>query len=86
MRYMTAAAICMMLMAGCVVDVDEGAAVGEEDEMPYDSASQALLGCGRAALQASNGQYVVAEGGGGGVVNANRNNIGAWETFRYSCR
>ncbi len=33
------------------------------------------------ALKASNGQYVVAEGGGGGAVNANRNAIGAWETF-----
>ena len=34
------------------------------------------------ALRASNGQYVCAEGGGGGVVVANRNAIGAWETFR----
>jgi hypothetical protein len=37
------------------------------------------------AVQAANGQYVVAEGGGGlgasGSVNANRNAIGAWETF-----
>ncbi len=32
-------------------------------------------------LKASNGQYVVAEGGGGGVVNANRPQAGAWETF-----
>lgn len=36
------------------------------------------------ALQASNGQYVVAEGGGGGAVNADRSNIGAWETFTLS--
>ena len=35
----------------------------------------------RVALRAANGQYVVAEGGGGGVVNANRNDIGAWETW-----
>jgi FtsP/CotA-like multicopper oxidase with cupredoxin domain len=33
------------------------------------------------ALRASNGQYVVAENGGGGVVGANRNAIGPWETF-----
>ncbi len=33
-------------------------------------------------LQASNGQYVVAEGDGGGVVNANRNWTQAWETFQ----
>jgi hypothetical protein len=38
----------------------------------------------RVALQAANGQYVVAEGGGGagsGSVNANRSAIGPWETF-----
>ncbi|GAB4199916.1 MAG: hypothetical protein Fur006_51020 [Coleofasciculaceae cyanobacterium] len=41
-----------------------------------------VIGNGDAiALQASNGQYVVAEGGGGGVVNANRSAIGPWETF-----
>ena len=34
------------------------------------------------ALRAANGQYVCAEGGGGSVVVANRNAIGAWETFR----
>lgn len=33
------------------------------------------------SLQASNGQYMVAEEGGGGTVNANRNSAGAWETF-----
>jgi N-acetylneuraminic acid mutarotase len=32
-------------------------------------------------LRASNGQYVVAEGGGGGVVNANRDVAQTWETF-----
>ena len=36
----------------------------------------------RMALKASNGQYVVAEGGGGGVVNANRSVASTWETFR----
>ena len=39
----------------------------------------------RVALQAVNGQYVVAENGGGGnglgSVNANRSAIGPWETF-----
>lgn len=33
------------------------------------------------ALRASNGQYLVAEGGGGGLVYANRNAIGPWEKF-----
>ncbi len=38
--------------------------------------------CPRVALQANNGQWVVAEGGGGGQVYANRNAVGPWETFR----
>ena len=33
------------------------------------------------SFQASNGQYMVAEGGGGGEVNANRSAIGSWEKF-----
>ena len=36
------------------------------------------------ALQAHTGQYVVAEGGGGGIVNCNRDAIGAWETLRLN--
>jgi hypothetical protein len=32
-------------------------------------------------LQADNGDYVVAENGGGGVVNANRGSAGPWESF-----
>jgi hypothetical protein len=34
------------------------------------------------SLRASNGQYVVAEGGGGRELKANRNYVGPWETFR----
>jgi len=33
------------------------------------------------AFQSVGGYFVVAEGGGGGVVNANRTGIGSWETF-----
>ncbi len=33
------------------------------------------------SFQASNGQWMVAEGGGGGTVNANRDGVGPWETF-----
>ncbi|KFE71957.1 S8 family serine peptidase [Hyalangium minutum] len=33
------------------------------------------------ALQSGNGNYVVAEGNGGGDVNCNRTAIGPWETF-----
>ena len=33
------------------------------------------------ALRTYRGQYVVAEEGGGDVVNANRSRVGAWETF-----
>lgn len=32
-------------------------------------------------LQAGNGDYVVAENGGGGAVNANRGAAGPWESF-----
>ncbi len=39
-------------------------------------------GNGSVALQVANGQYVSAEGGGGGEEVANRNSIFAWETFR----
>ena len=34
------------------------------------------------ALRASTGHYVVAEGGGGGIVNANRVAVGPWERFQ----
>ncbi len=33
------------------------------------------------ALRSSGNKYVVAENGGGGTVNVNRDTIGAWETF-----
>ena len=33
------------------------------------------------ALRTANGYYVVAENGGGDVVNANRTAVGPWETF-----
>ncbi len=39
-------------------------------------------GCGRSAFQAASGQWVVAEGGGGGAVYANRSAVGPWESFR----
>lgn len=35
----------------------------------------------QASFQASNGQYVVGEDNGNSIVNANRNSVGAWETF-----
>ena len=34
------------------------------------------------ALRTQNGKFVVAEGGGGGIVKADRNARGEWETFR----
>ncbi|MDX1695999.1 MAG: hypothetical protein R3208_19695 [Ketobacteraceae bacterium] len=36
------------------------------------------------ALLGAHGKYFVAEGNGGGTVNANRNSIGTWETFRMN--
>ena len=41
-----------------------------------------VRGCGKSALQASTGHWVVAEGGGGAQVLANRTSIGPWESFR----
>ncbi|MEU1971177.1 hypothetical protein ABZ477_05965 [Microbacterium sp. NPDC019599] len=35
------------------------------------------------ALQASNGRFLCAEGGGGRELVANRGQIGEWETWRY---
>ena len=35
-------------------------------------------------LKASNANYVSAEGGGGGIVNANRQQASTWETFEIS--
>ena len=40
------------------------------------------LGNNNIALQAYNGQWLCAENGGGWQLAANRNRIGAWETFR----
>jgi hypothetical protein len=36
---------------------------------------------GKVALQTSTGHYLVAEGGGGAELNANRIAIGPWEQF-----
>jgi hypothetical protein len=43
---------------------------------------RAFISAGRVGLQASNGQFVVAEGGGGSIVNANRDLPGPWEHFK----
>ena len=37
----------------------------------------------RVAFKASNGNWMTAEGGGGGSVNANRNALGDWERFTF---
>lgn len=43
------------------------------------------LGSGSAVhLKSSDGHYLVAEGGGGGAVHANRGSAGPWETFTLS--
>jgi hypothetical protein len=47
----------------------------------YLSCSALHAGMYLTALQAYDGKYLCAEEGGGYGVNANRNSIGAWETF-----
>jgi len=63
-----------LLAPGCV-----SGSIDEED--PGEPAS--LTGGQRAVTlrTAVGGKYVVAENGGGGVVNANRDSASTWETF-----
>jgi hypothetical protein len=51
---------------------------------PWEKFTRIALPNGKTAFQAHTGQYVVAEGGGGGIVNCNRDAIGAWETLRLN--
>src|SRR5689334_6991384 len=60
------------------------AACGEPVESSPEQellATSAAFEAGTVGFQAANGQWVVAEGGGGGVVNANRTAAGPWESF-----
>jgi hypothetical protein len=76
----TAALISVFLTAGSVdaANIDQPVADSESSAI-----SASPFGCGgtHIALRTMTGHYVVAEGGGGGAVNANRPWIGAWETF-----
>ena len=47
----------------------------------WEAFEVAPLGGYQIALKSFNGQYLVAEGGGGQAVYANRNAVGAWEIF-----
>lgn len=67
--------------AGRSLESDDVAAL-QCSENRYPVTSPICTTCPAVALQASNGQWWVAESGGGGVIDANRNAIGAWETFR----
>lgn len=46
-----------------------------------NSGQGSIISSDNVAISCSNGQYVVAEGGGGGVVNCNRTTAAQWETF-----
>lgn len=46
-----------------------------------DTSNGPLMSGQRVALRTANGQYVCAEGGGGGQLVANRATVGPWETF-----
>jgi hypothetical protein len=56
-------------------------AIGTGTPDMWDTLRLIDLGGGNIGLQADNGQYLCAEGGGGREVVANRNAIGPWETF-----
>src|SRR5262245_31416669 len=58
---------------GCVGDPEPSA--------PLSDSKSKLQTSGSVALQASNGMYLVAEGGAGGPVRANQLSIAPWETF-----
>lgn len=60
-----------------LVDIDDPGEEGAAAILDVWSGQSA----GSISLRASNGQWMVAEGGGGGSVNANRDAVGAWETF-----
>src|SRR5690349_2911772 len=47
-----------------------------------DPADAPVVGHATASFESQNLQFMVAEGGGGGTVNANRDLAGAWETFQ----
>lgn len=66
---------------GRSLEADDAAAL-QCSENRYPVSSPLCPTCPRVALQASNGQWWVAESGGGSVINANRNGIGPWEEFR----
>ncbi|MCP3063716.1 M12 family metallopeptidase [Myxococcus sp. K38C18041901] len=64
-----------------------GQAIGQRDALSItDAASVARMYSRTISLRASNGNYVVAENGGGGTVNANRTAVGEWERLRLMDR
>lgn len=52
-----------------------------EDEVPIPKVSFSSEVELPVAFMAENGNFMVAEGGGGGAVNANRTGLGPWERF-----
>ncbi|MCP3098777.1 M12 family metallopeptidase [Myxococcus sp. K15C18031901] len=60
-----------------------GQAIGQRDALSTtDAATVARLYSRTITLRSSGGYYMVAENGGGGVVNANRAAVGPWERFQ----
>jgi hypothetical protein len=79
----TAIVLCAFSVSGCVrgdIDDDPGEVVGTNDSAVI---SAGPFGCSgtQVALRTIRGYYVVAEGGGGREVRADRAQIGAWERF-----
>ncbi len=67
--------------AGRSLENDDMAAL-QCSENRYPVLPPVCTSCPAVALRADNGQWWVAENGGGTVINANRSAIGGWETFR----
>ncbi|MCP3136670.1 M12 family metallopeptidase [Pyxidicoccus xibeiensis] len=60
-----------------------GQAIGQRDALSItDAATVARLYSRTISLRSSGGYYVVAELGGGAMVDVNRTAVGAWERFR----
>src|SRR4051812_32944905 len=77
-RWSALIAACVVVGLGCVAN--DGSVGGSPDSI--SSSDHAVDKSFRVHLRTSErGLFLAAEGGGGGVVSANRVRAGSWETF-----